>query len=156
MVTYLTQLLSGWKCNCFVNACNCCNCLSVPLLEFGVTSPALSGTRWAVRLLFCVIRPLSATPLASHHCSGSKYTNFSETITVIIKNNKKRGYLYVYQLPDAHTENWRNNHPKHVDETHIFNWGRLASEIVMAPVMAARGWSNRDLVRGALSPLAMG
>ena len=58
MVTYLTQLLSGRKCNCFVDACNCCNCLLVPLLEFGVTSPALSGTRWAVRLLFYVIRPL--------------------------------------------------------------------------------------------------
>ena len=58
MVTYLAQLLSVWKCNCFINACNCCNCLLVPLLEFGVTSPALSGTRWAVRLLFYVIRPL--------------------------------------------------------------------------------------------------
>ena len=31
----------------------------------------------------------------------------------------------------------------------IFNWGRLASEIVMA----TRGWSNRDLVtRGNHSP----
>ena len=27
----------------FVNVCNCCNCLSVPLLEFSVTSLALSG-----------------------------------------------------------------------------------------------------------------
>ena len=24
MVTYLARLLLGWKCNCFVNACNCC------------------------------------------------------------------------------------------------------------------------------------
>ena len=32
MVIYLAQLLSGWKCNCFVNACNYCNCLLLPLL----------------------------------------------------------------------------------------------------------------------------
>ena len=49
----------------------------------------------------------------------------SETITVIIKKKQKQNktkkwdYLYVYQLPGAHTENWRNIHPKHVNETHI-------------------------------------
>ena len=47
------------------------------------------------------------------------------------KQNQKWDCLYLYQLPGAHTENWRNSHPKHVNET-IFNWGRLASEIVMA------------------------
>ena len=49
----------------------------------------------------------------------------SETITVIIKktkvkqNKQKWDCLYLYQLPGAHTENLRNSHPKHVNETHI-------------------------------------
>ena len=63
----------------FVNACNCCNCLSVPLMEFSVTQSSVIrwGTRWAVRLLVCVIRPL---PLQCYPTClpppGSKYTNF--------------------------------------------------------------------------------
>ena len=46
----------------------------------------------------------------------------SKTITVIIikqKQNKTKDDLYLYQLPGAHRENWRNSHPKHIYETHI-------------------------------------
>ena len=149
MVAYLTQLLWGWKCNCFVNTCILCNCLSVPLLKFGVTSPTLSGTRATVRLLFCVIRPLCTTPSASHHCSGSKDTNYA--LILALRNHHshfKNGIIYMYTSYLARTQK--------IEEIvttltkPIFNWGSgLASEIVMA----ARGWSNRDLVtRGNHSP----
>ena len=148
MVAYLTQLLSGWKCNCFVNACDCCNCLSVPLLEFGVTSPTLSGTRLTVRLLFCVIRPLAATPLVSHHCSGNKDTNYA--IILALRNHHSRyknGIIYVYTSFLVRTQKIEEIVTTLMKP--IFNWGRPASEIVMA----ARGWSNRDLVtRGNHSP----
>ena len=43
MVTYLTQVLSGWKCSCFVNACNCCNCLLSGVQDFFDRNKILSG-----------------------------------------------------------------------------------------------------------------
>ena len=149
MVAYLTQLLSGWKFDYFVNACNCCNCLSVPLLEFGVTSPTLSGTRWTVRLLFCVIRPLPSTPLASYCCSGSKDTNYEIILELWNHHShyKKNGIIYIYTSYLARTQKIEDIVTTLTKP--IFNWGRLASEIVMA----ARGWSNHDLVtRGNHSP----
>ena len=101
MVTYLTQLLTGWKCNCFVNACYCCNCLSVPLLEFGVTSPALSGTGWAVRLLFYVIRHLPPTTVLAAS---------TQILWMIIalrnhhSHYKKNGIIYMFSSYLARTE----------------------------------------------------
>ena len=92
-------------------------------------------------------RCLSATPLASHHCSqGSKYTNFlrwylrSETITVIIKkktkqNKTKKGIIYLYTTNTsylAHTQKIEEIVTLNTLMKPIFNWGRLASEIVMA------------------------
>ena len=133
MVTYLTQLLSGWKCNCFVNACNCCNCLSIPLLEFGVTSPALSGTRWAVRLLFYVIRPLPATPAT---CLQPLFWQQVYTFYAMIfaprnhHSHQKKGIIYMYSSYLARTQK--------IEEIVTLNtlmkpiWGRLASELVMA------------------------
>ena len=133
MVTYLAQLLSGWKCNCFVNACNCCNCLLVPLLEFGVTSPALSGTRWAVpavailcnQTVASVLPHLPPTTVLAASiqilCDNTCAQKPSQSLLKKQKQNKTKKWdcLYLYQLPGAHTENWRNSHPKHVNETHI-------------------------------------
>ena len=79
LLTWLSCCWDGNVCYFFVNVCNCCNCLSVPLLEFSVTQSSVIrwGTRWAVRLLVCVIRPL---PLQCYPTclppTGSKYTNF--------------------------------------------------------------------------------
>ena len=150
----MAQLLSGWKCNCFVNACNCCNCLLVPLLEFGVTSPALSGTRWAVRLLFYVIRPLASVlpHLPPTTVLAASIQILCDNILALRNHHshyKKNGIVYIYTSYLARTQKIEEIITLNTLMKPIFNWGRLASWIVMA----ARGWSNRDLVaRGNHSP----
>ena len=141
-------------CRTFHPWCLCIKtrCLSIPLLEFGVTSPALSGTRWAVRLLFYVIRPLPATPAT---CLQPLFWQQVYTFYAMIfalrnhHSHQKKGIIYMYSSYLARTQKIEEIVTLNTLMKPIFNWGRLASELVMA----ARGWSNRDLVtRGNHSP----
>ena len=140
LVTYLVQLLSGWKCNCFVNACNCCNCLLVPLLEFGVTSPALSGTRWTVRLLFYVIRPLPhpiCLPPLFWQQVYKFYACAQKPSQSLLKKKKsktkqKNWIIYMYTSYLVRTLKIEEIVTLNTLMKPIFNWGRLASEIGMA------------------------
>ena len=129
-------------------------------LYWNLVWPALSGTRWAVRLLFYVIRSLASVlphlppttvlaasiqilcdnilALRNHH---SHYQKTNKT--------KKNGIVYIYTSYLARTQKIEEIVTLNTLMKPIFNWGRLASWIVMA----ARGWSNRDLVtRGNHSP----
>ena len=155
----------------FVNVCKCCHCSSVTLLEFSVTSVIRRGTRWAVWSLVCVIRPLSLqcyptclppggsqTPRVYLHwwsLAGSKYSNFRpkssrpETITVNRKKPNPGCFICI-------SVTWRTHKKLKKWSLKTHWWNPCLPEAGWLGVMAARGWSNRDLVtRSSHSPGAL-